>query len=125
MELALEMPVALVHANPRVYEDAGKVAVSRGPLVYCLEEADNGRNLHAVRLGETGAEDFTSEWKPDKLEGIVELRSPGIRETDAGWGETLYSGTNRIESDPAVLTWIPYYSWANRDPGEMRVWIRQ
>ena len=124
-ELLLEMPVALVHANPRVYEDAGKVAVSRGPLVYCLEEADNGKGLHAVRLGDLNAESFSAAWKPDKLAGIVELTSPGFRETDAGWGETLYSGTARIESEPAVLTWIPYYSWANRDPGEMRVWIRR
>ena len=125
VELALDMPVSLIHANPRVYEDAGKVAVSRGPLVYCLEEADNGRNLHSVRLGNGRAESFSAEWKPDKLGGIVELRSPGIRETDTGWGETLYSSINRIESDPVVLTWIPYYSWANRDPGEMRVWIRE
>ena len=125
VELALDMPVSLIHANPRVYEDAGKVAVSRGPLVYCLEEADNGRNLHSVRLGIGSAESFTVEWKPDKLGGIVELRTPGIRETDTGWGETLYSSINRIESDPVVLTWIPYYSWANRDPGEMRVWIRE
>ncbi len=125
VKLALDMPVSLIHANPRVYEDAGKVAVSRGPLVYCLEEADNGRNLHSVRLGSGSAESFSAEWKPDKLGGIVELRSPGIRENDTGWGETLYSSINRIESDPVVLTWIPYYSWANRDPGEMRVWIRE
>ena len=118
------MPVALVHANPRVYEDAGKVAVSRGPLVYCLEESDNGRGLHSVRLGNTSAEGFSAEWKADKLNGIVELRSPGIRETDDGWGETLYSAAKRIETVPAALTWIPYYSWANREPGEMRVWIR-
>ena len=125
VELSLDMPVALVRANPRVYEDAGKVAVTRGPLVYCLEEADNTRNLHLIRLGNIAPGDFEVAWKPDKLGGIVELTSPGLRESDAGWGETLYSGVNAVETSPARLTWIPYYSWANRDPGEMRVWIRE
>ena len=124
VELCFDMPVQLVRANPRVYEDAGKVAVTRGPLVYCLEEADNTRNLHLARLDGVGPEDFTAQWKPDKLGGIVELESPGIIETDAGWGEELYSPVKSIEKWPATLTWIPYYSWANRAPGEMRVWVR-
>ena len=123
--LALDMPVALVQANPRVYEDAGKVAVARGPLIYCLEEADNTRNLHLVRLGDAKPQDFTAAWKPDKLGGIVELTSPGLRESDAGWGDTLYSGEYAVESAPSHLTWIPYYRWANREPGEMRVWVRR
>jgi DUF1680 family protein len=118
------MPVTLVRANPRIYEDAGKVAVQRGPLVYCLEEADNSQNLHAVRLGGADAGSFTSQWKPEKLGGIVELQSPGLRETDEGWGETPYSSVREIRTMPVRLTWIPYYSWANRAPGEMRVWVR-
>ena len=122
--LSFDMPVSLVRANPRVYEDAGKVAVNRGPLVYCLEEADNTRNLHLVRLGDVKPEDFTAQWKPDKLGGIVELKSPGTIETDDGWGDVLYSEIKAVEVKSAQLTWIPYYSWANRAPGEMRVWIR-
>lgn len=124
VELSFDMPVSLVRTNPRVYEDAGKVAVTRGPLVYCLEEADNTRNLHLVKLAEVKPEDFTAQWKPDKLGGIVELKSPGKIETDYDWGEVLYSAAKEVEVKPAQLTWIPYYSWANRDPGEMRVWIR-
>jgi DUF1680 family protein len=125
IELALDMPVTLVRANPRIYEDVGKVAVSRGPLVYCLEEVDNSRNLHNLSLVAAAASDFQTVWKADKLGGIVELKSPGLRETDDGWGETPYSGVKAIETQPVTLTWIPYYSWANRDPGEMRVWIRR
>ena len=125
LALALDMPVTLVRANPRICEDVGKVAVQRGPLVYCLEEADNSRNLHAVRLGGADASRFTTRWKPDKLGGIVELQSPGLRETDEGWDETLYSADREIRTVPARLTWIPYYSWANRAPGEMRVWVRR
>lgn len=125
VELNLDMPVALVHANPRVYEDVGKVAVARGPLVYCLEEADNSRHLHNIRLGNVSAEQFEAEWKPEKLNGIVEIKSPGIRETDKGWSDMLYSDVNAIDTEHVTLTWIPYYSWANRNPGEMRVWVRQ
>ena len=124
VELFLDMPVELVRANPRVYEDVGKTAVTRGPLVYCLEEADNTRNLHMIRMGDVKPEDFEIKWRPDKLGGIVELTSLGLRETDAGWEDALYSSETAIENTPARLTWIPYYSWANRDPGEMRVWVR-
>ena len=125
LELSLEMPVTFVSANPRIYEDAGKVAVSRGPLIYCLEEPDNGKDLHLIRLGEARPEDCRIRWKPEKLEGIMEISSPGIRESDAGWGDTLYSADMPIVSSPVTLTWIPYYAWANREPGEMRVWIRR
>ncbi|MBQ8972650.1 MAG: glycoside hydrolase family 127 protein [Clostridia bacterium] len=125
VELSLDMPVMLVRANPRVYEDAGKVAVMRGPLVYCLEEADNSRNLHLVSLGDAQSADFEPQWKPDKLGGIVELHSPGVRETDAGWESALYSPDTPLQSEPVSLTWIPYYAWANRALGEMRVWVRR
>ena len=119
------MPVSLVSANPRIYEDAGKVAITRGPLVYCLEEADNGKDLHLLRLGDVRPEDCAAVWKPDKLGGIVEIATPGVRESDAGWGDVLYSAEKPVEEAPARLTWIPYYAWANREPGEMRVWIRK
>ena len=125
LELSMEMPVSFLSANPRIYEDAGKAAVSRGPIIYCLEEADNGKNLHLLRLGDTRPEDCTAFWKPEKLGGIVEISSPGFRESDDGWGDTLYSAEKPVRSEPATLTWIPYYAWANREPGEMRVWIRK
>jgi len=125
LELTLDMPVSFLSANPRIPEDAGKVCVSRGPLVYCVEEADNGRDLHLLRLGPARPEECKTEWKPEKLGGIVEITSPGLRESDAGWGDTLYSAGKTIDTSPAALTWIPYYAWANRSPGEMRVWIRK
>ena len=121
----LEMPVSLVRANPRIPEDAGKTAVTRGPVVYCLEEADNGNRLHAVRLGETTAHSFRTDWKPEKLHGIMELSCTGLRESDEGWGDTLYDASREIRTEPVTLTWIPYYAWANRGIGEMRVWVRQ
>lgn len=123
--LDMAMPVRLVRANPRVREDAGKLAVSRGPLVYCLEEPDNGGDLHALRLNGARPGDFSVEWKPDLLGGIVRLSCDGLRETDEGWGEGLYSADTEIRTVPARLNFIPYYSWANREVGEMRVWVRE
>lgn len=125
LELTLDMPVSFISANPRIYQDAGRIAVARGPLVYCLEEPDNGKDLHLLRLGDVRPEDCSTEWKPDKLGGIVEIVTPGIRESDAGWGDVLYSAEKPVEAAPVRLTWIPYYAWANREPGEMRVWIRK
>ena len=119
------MPVSFISPTPRIYEDAGKIAISRGPLIYCLEEPDNGKNLHLLRLGKTRPEDCKTEWKPEKLGGIMEITSPALREDDSGWGDVLYSPEKQIAASEASLTWIPYYSWANRDPGEMRVWIRR
>jgi len=124
VSLALDMPVRLVRANPRVREDAGKLCVCRGPIIYCLEESDNGPDLHLVRLNAARPEDFDVQWLPDKLGGIVELSCEGLRETDAGWGEALYSDDAPDEAVPVTLAFIPYYSWANRNVGEMQVWTR-
>ena len=96
VELVFDMPVEMVAADPRVKEDVGKRAVQRGPLVYCLEEADNPDGFDALTLPENAGFEF--EYKPDKLSGIVQITSPG-------------------------LTFIPYYAWDNRSPGKMKVWV--
>lgn len=96
VELVFDMPVEMVAADPRVKEDVGKRAVQRGPLVYCLEEADNPVGFDGLAL--LSDADFTLEYQPEKLSGIVEITSPG-------------------------LTFIPYYAWDNRSPGKMKVWV--
>jgi DUF1680 family protein len=120
--LTLTLPLCprRVYASPRVREDIGKVAVMRGPLVYCLEEADNGRLLPALSL-DAGTE-LSEEWLPDKLNGIVEIRGCGTRAVEDGGA--LY-GDCPPRRTPAELTFIPYYAWANRGEGEMRVWVSE
>ncbi len=126
VELTLSMPVTIVRANPRVYEDVGKVAVTRGPIVYCLEEADNGPDLHLIRLQGVTAEDFKVSYHPDLLGGVAALSSPAIRETCDGWDEnTLYADDGEGRMENVTLQWIPYFAWANREAGEMRVWVRE
>jgi Uncharacterized protein conserved in bacteria len=118
-----KMEVVLNQANPRVREDMGKAAVSRGPLIYCLEEADNGDNLHQIYIRKDTL--FTEQFEKDLLKGIVTLTCEGEQIGDSNWnGEVLYRPYKEPVFEKKTLKWIPYYSWANRNPGEMLVWVR-
>ena len=121
LELDLDMPVVPVYANPHVRSDVGKAAVMKGPVVYCLEEADNGKNLGALELAADA--DFTEEYDPDLLGGTLVLRAKGFRTKD-DWGDDLYRTTLPIKQ-PATLTFVPYCYWNNRGEGEMLVWVRR
>ncbi len=118
-----KMEAVLNQANPNVREDMGKVAVSRGPLVYCLEEADNGADLHQIRIHRDTA--FAEQYEKDLLKGVVTLTCEGEKQTDTDWNEnTLYRPYKEPVYEKKILKWIPYYSWANRNAGEMSVWVR-
>ena len=121
--LDMEMPVVLVEANPLVREDIGKVAVMRGPLVYCLEEHDNGDQLQQMYLVE-GAE-FVEKFEPDLLKGVLTLTTEGKQISKAGWGcNDLYRTYRSRSFEKKELKFIPYYAWANRGIGEMRIWVQ-
>jgi DUF1680 family protein len=120
VEVDFDMPVQLVRANPRVRQDIGKLSVTRGPLVYCLEQVDNGEELH--RLAIRPGTEFTASWEPDLLGGIVSLSCEGLRLAEDQ--DALYApATSPLAAQPRTLKWIPYYAWTNRAPGEMRVWV--
>ncbi len=119
IELDLEMPPFIVHADPRVHECLGKAALQRGPLVYCLEEADNGPDLHALYLSQ--GQEIGTQWEGDLLGGVVTLTADGLR-VRTETGGPLYS-ESAPETKPARMKFIPYYAWANRGTGEMRVWV--
>ncbi len=128
LELQLPMRAMRVHADPRVRADWGKVAIQRGPIVYCLEEADSGPNLQTVTLAPQA--ELREVFRSDLFGGIVAIGAEG-----RGWdgseepGGSLYrSAGERGESQPLAprkLLFIPYYAWANRGAGEMAVWIRE
>ena len=124
MILDLAMPVELVRAHPQIREDAGKLAVVRGPIVYALEERDNGSDLHLIRLRDLRGEAF-ERVEAAELKDMVALRSPGYRESWEAWPpETLYASDAEVKLTPVSLTWIPYFAWGNRGIGEMQVWTR-
>ena len=122
VRLTLPMPVERIYAHPEVREDAGRVALQRGPLVYCLEEADNGANLEAVRLPREA--EIRPEWRPDLLGGVMVLRGMGRRQEANAGSNDLYLSNPPAEA-PVSLMAVPYYAWANRVPGDMLVWIRE
>lgn len=120
IEWNLDMPVRLIAANPQVRADAGKVAIRRGPVVYCLEEADNGKNLSAVSLKRSPEFELIPDGFPG---GLPVLSGKGSRIREDGWGQTLYRPFERNEEDFTVRA-IPYFAWGNRGEGEMTVWVR-
>ena len=109
-----------VYANPQVRADAGKAAIMRGPLVYCLEECDNGSNLPwifpdtDVPLGEECSELFG---------GCVVIKGKGKRGVESSWKGGLY-GLRKPELEDVEFTAVPYPYWNNRGEGEMIVWMR-
>ncbi|MBN7576800.1 MULTISPECIES: glycoside hydrolase family 127 protein [Clostridium] len=124
INILFKMPVEIVRANINVREDMGKVAVMRGPVVYCLEEEDNGPDLHRVYLNSNPK--FTYEYDKHFLGGAIVLESDGlvVKEQDCD-KDKLYVYDYKIEFNEKKLKWIPYYLWANRTPGEMIVWVRR
>ena len=121
ISLHLEMPIERVHAHPDVHANAGCVALQRGPLVYCLETADNPLPLHRIRLPETT--ELESYFVPTLLGGIRLIRGNAVALETEDWAATLYR-TVPARRSPYTFIAIPYYAWDHRQPGEMCIWIR-
>lgn len=118
--LQFPMEVRKVYANQHVRENAGCVALMRGPVVYCLEGADNGELLQSLRIPkELKAAPCLCE--EGVLKGHVLLKIDGFRMVT---GPKLYSEKPPVK-ERAQLTAIPYYTWANRGENQMRVWVQE
>ncbi|MGX9414941.1 glycoside hydrolase family 127 protein, partial [Mesorhizobium sp. 14Arga] len=122
VELDLEMSMARLFANPNVRQDIGRVALARGPLIYCVEQTDNGRGLHRIALPRTAR--LEAHLEPNLLGGIVRLSTIGSRAVAENWGSNLYR-SEPPATEETMLKAVPYFAWDNRDPGEMLVWLRQ
>ena len=125
LQLTLPMPVRRIYGNPLVRHQAGLVAVQRGPLVYCLEQADNGEQLHNLQLPRD-ARFSTVEGKGIFARKIL-LQAPGYKQTAEDAENQALWNYDRAQSSsqPQVLTFIPWFSWANRGEGEMRIWVNE
>lgn len=113
IEMHFDMLPRLVKANRKVTDDRGRVAVERGPLVYCAEWADNKFNVHTVLLNQHPQ--FRVVEKPELLNGINQITT----EAQA----LSYDKAGKLVTKDVVLTLIPYYAWAHRGEGEMDVWL--
>ncbi|HEV7344896.1 MAG TPA: beta-L-arabinofuranosidase domain-containing protein [Devosia sp.] len=118
--LDLPMPPVRLYAHPGVIMDAGRVALKRGPLVYCIEEADNpGGRVQRLKLPRDA--ELEAEQRTDLFDGIVTLRAQATAVDESDWNK-LYRTSPPVEK-PTALTAIPYYLWANRGQGSMVVWL--
>jgi len=117
-----EAPAKFVRANPKVRADAGKTAIMRGPVVYCIEEIDNGENLSALYVDtKTGIQ----EEKSELFKGCVTLTMQGKRQKEANWTDDMLYASEEPEYEDVSITAVPYAYWNNRGEGEMAVWMKE
>ncbi len=124
VELNLSMPVERIVAHPNVRHNAGCVALQRGPIVYALEEADNGGNLANLIIPRGSR--LAASIDESLFNGVSVVTGEAIRAEPARWQNGLYQPQSALQydSNPVAFKAIPYSLWANRQPGEMRVWMR-
>lgn len=113
VQLHLPMPVRRIVSNDKVLADKGRVALQRGPVVYCAEGVDNDKKVRNVLLPD--ATTLKPQVQPNLLGGVVTLTGSADALTTAPDGSVVKT--------PKPLTLIPYFAWANRGRGEMEVWI--
>ncbi len=114
IDLDLPMPVRRAVAHPSVADDAGRVALERGPIVYCAEGPDNGGRALNIVVPDGAA--LRGEYRPDLLRGVGVVTGE-VRAIAGG------SAGAAAETVPHDLLAIPYCAWANRGKGEMTVWL--
>ncbi len=124
VQLDLPMPVERIQSNPSVLENADRVALMRGPIVYCLEQADNP-DADVWDMAISTSEPIEARYNSDMLDGVVTLRGVAYA-VDAEFDGKLYRPMPETSSKRRRVgfTAIPYYAWANREPGPMIVWAR-
>jgi DUF1680 family protein len=120
MELKLEMNIELIQSNPKVRDNRGLSAIQRGPIVYCLEEVDNGSNLADISL--TDASELKAEYDPGFFGGMNVIKGTAVRSDEKLWENILYQAATK-KTVKVNITAVPYFIWGNRKPGEMLVWI--
>ncbi|MCR4740922.1 MAG: glycoside hydrolase family 127 protein [Lachnospiraceae bacterium] len=111
------------YANTAVSEDIHKVALARGPQVYCVEETDNGKDLHCLSLKESGK--LECEWREDLLNGVFVIEAEGVRYSQNPDGNGLYLTEKRQEKTPETIRFVPYHTWGNRGENEMHIWLHE
>lgn len=114
VEMQLPMDIRKVYASENVKEDIGKVAIQRGPLMYCAEWSDNNESVSNIVLSKNTS--LTSKFVPSLLNGVT---------TISGNAQKIEVNQNQVQTITRPITLIPYYAWANRGKGEMSVWFNE
>jgi hypothetical protein len=126
--LQFNMVPQILEANAQVTENNGRVAVQRGPLVYCMEQIDQGEGVAlrdvALRVDKASSSRFEEKFDKDLLGGVLVLRHAGTVYEESAERSGLYFShdAEQPKSRSVQLTFIPYYAWANRVQTQMQVW---
>jgi hypothetical protein len=128
VRLTLPTPVRFVECHPRVAENVGCVALMRGPLLYCVEQTDQP-GLDPRDLVLSAGSEPSVRFEPDLLGGVTALTVRAeVAAPEPAWENRLYRTVSAHPDDRRAetveLKAVPYYAWANREPGAMRVWLR-
>ena len=125
VKLSLAMPIERMVSHPHIRQDAGCVALQRGPIVYCLEEVDNGAALSSVTLA--NAAQLTYAFDSELFGGVGTITGEAQRLDPTKWTDQPYQPASFQAAAQTTFTFkaIPYCFWANRQPGEMRVWLQK
>jgi uncharacterized protein len=125
VEISFDMQPQVVHANPAVADDTGRITMQRGPIIYCMEQLDQAEqrreqfSLITAKLnGNT-----SSKYESNLLDGVVVLEHPGMIEETTSSASLYSAGAVEKTTQNTSLRLIPYYAWANRTPSSMQVWI--
>ncbi len=122
--LSLPLPVRRITAHPNVEADIDRVALQRGPIVYCFEAVDNGG--HVRNLVIPPAAQFTTKHRPDLLGGVTVVTGPALALHQTEWPDTLYLPSDSVPGvTETEFTAIPYFANSNREPGDMMVWMAE
>ncbi len=118
VELVLDMPVEKIVSHPGVLMNQGQVALQRGPLVYCVEDANH--KIGVFNLVLPGDAKLSPRWDQNLLGGITVVEGKGLVRTPS---ENLYSRADDVTFAETDLLAVPYYAWDNQTPGAMTVWM--
>ncbi|MCY3022130.1 MAG: glycoside hydrolase family 127 protein [Planctomycetota bacterium] len=116
IELTLPMPVKRVYADPNVKADIGRVALKRGPIVYCLEGVDNDGRVRHLCLPKDAA--LAAEERPDLLGGVAVVKGKAL-------AVSRKASAPELDKQETGFLAVPYYAWDNRTPGQMIVWLAE
>jgi DUF1680 family protein len=121
VELFMEMPGVLIESNPLVEETRNRVAVKKGPIVYCLESTDlSNQNVFDIVIPATAK--FQSTTMQIDKGNVMALTTDAELIQNNSWKNTLYRELN-TSIKPIKIKLIPYYAWANRGKSDMTVWL--
>ncbi len=124
VNLSLHMQPELMQANVNLRQGAGRVAIQRGPVVYCLEQMDNGENLPDICLDKTSV--LETFWAKDVegFPGYMAITGKGSRSGAAAQHANALYFPLEAQREAVSLRFVPYFLWGQRQPGEMLIWVR-